>query len=270
MQENTLIYNQSAIQYITYGNGNQPVVAFHGYGEDAISFSILEPELSNSIKLIVITLPLHGSTDWKESEFCHPDDILAIVEATLTKEQFSASQFSIAGYSLGGRICLKLLEKYPDRINHTLLLAPDGIKMFFLQYVATQNILSNKLFRFTIQYPQWFLAIVKLIKLLKIVNPSIADFVYRLMDSKEERTSLYNRWMIFKYLHPNIHIVRNNIVTKDKKVDIIIGEYDKLIKPSTLNELTKGIEKRLIMVHKLPTGHILMKEKFAAQIAALL
>ncbi len=270
MQEKSIIYNQSQIHYIVYGNGSNPVIGFHGYGEDAGSFSILENLLDPDKILIVITLPLHGNSDWKEQDFCTPQDILSIITNILLNEQITAVQFSVAGYSLGGRICLKLLEVYPQKVNHTLLLAPDGIKMFLLQYLATQNKYSNWLFKFTIKYPQWFLAIIKIIKFLRIVHPSIAEFIYRLMEDKVERTSLYNRWMMFKYLHPNIELVKKNILHQHKKLDIIIGEYDKLIKPATIDGLKKGMDDAHIAIHKLPTGHILMKEKFAAQIASLL
>ena len=270
MNEHILSYHQSEIQYYIIGKGNNVVIAFHGYGEEANSFMILKEYLPENISLISISLPLHGGTKWYQSEFFKPEDVLLVIEMILKTNRYSTDKFSLAGYSLGGRICLKLIEKYPDRINHTLLLAPDGIKMFLLQYLATQNIISKPLFSFTIRYPQWFLIVIKCLKALRIVQPSIADFVYRLMEDKEERTTLYNRWMMFKYLHPDIGKVKENIVSKNKKIDIIIGEYDKLIKPSTINGLKKGIDDTLITIHKLPTGHILMKEKFALQIATLL
>ena len=270
MSEHILTYHQSQIAYHIAGKGKDAVIAFHGYGETANSFLILENYLPENISLISISLPLHGNSKWKQSEFFKPEDVLSIIELILITNKFSNNTFRLAGYSLGGRICLKLIEKYPERIHHTLLLAPDGIKMFLLQYLATQNMFSKPLFRFTILYPQWFLLLIKTIKLLRIVNPSIAEFVYRLMADKEERTTLYNRWMMFKYLHPDIEKVKENIVRKNMKVDIILGEYDKLIKPSTINRLKEGIDDALICIHKFPTGHILMKEKFATQIASLL
>ena len=270
MSEHILSYHQSQIQYNIIGKGNDVVIAFHGYGEEADSFLILKDCLPENITLISISLPLHGGTKWHHSDFFKSEDIISIIEQILQINNYPTDTFSVAGYSLGGRICLKLIEKYPERINHTLLLAPDGIKMFLLQYLATQNIFSNSLFRFTILYPQWFLLLIKTIKALRIVNPSIADFVYRLMADKEERTTLYNRWMMFKYLHPEIRKVKENIVCYNKKVDIIIGEYDKLIKPSTIDGLKKGIDDAHITIHKFPTGHILMKEKFAQQIVSLL
>jgi len=270
MNEHILLYHLSEIQYRITGTGNDVVIAFHGYGEVADSFLVLKDHLPEHITLISISLPLHGETKWYQSEFFKPQDVLSVIEMILKENKFSNDTFSLAGYSLGGRICLKLIEKYPDRINHTLLLAPDGIKMFLLQYLATQNMFSKPLFSFTIRHPQWFLTLIKSLKVLKIVQPSIADFVYRLMADKEERTTLYNRWMMFKYLHPDIDKVKENIVSKNMKVDIIIGEYDKLIKPSTINGLKEGIDDAHITIHKFPTGHILMKEKFAPQIASLI
>ena len=270
MKEQILSYHQSQIQYNIIGNGTDVVIAFHGYGEVADSFNILEDCLPAHLTIFAITLPLHGNTTWKQNNYFTPQDVLSIIEQILKENNFPSDTFSIAGYSLGGRICLKLLEKYPGRINHTLLLAPDGIKMFLLQYLATQNIFSKQLFTFTIRHPQWFLTLIKTIKTLRLVNPSVADFVYRLMADKEERTTLYNRWMMFKYLHPQIDKVKENIISNNKRVDIIIGQYDKLIKPSTIDGLKKGMDDAHITIHRIPTGHILMKEKFAQQIASLL
>ena len=135
MSENILLYHLSEIQYRITGTGNDVVIAFHGYGEDASSFMILKDYLPPNITLISISLPLHGETNWNQYPYFKPLDVLSVIEQILKENNYPTDTFSVAGYSLGGRICLKLLEIYPERINHTLLLAPDGIKMFLLQYL---------------------------------------------------------------------------------------------------------------------------------------
>ena len=270
MKEASIVFKQSQIHYTILGKGGVPVIAFHGYGEDGNNFSLLEGYLPADKILISITLPLHGQTTWKEPDYCRPQDIIDIIELILKTEKLPLERFSLMGYSLGGRICLKLLEVYPQRINHTLLLAPDGIKMFLLQYMATQNVFSKALFSYTIRHPQWFLGLIKCIRFCKLVPANIANFVYQLMDDKEERNRLYNRWMMFKYMHPHIQQVKNSINQYQKKVDIIIGEYDSLIKPATIESFPKGINPEFITIHRFPTGHILIKEKFAAEIAGLM
>ena len=65
------------------GTGNKLLLCFHGYGEDAYSFSFLEKHLGETYSLIVIDFPFHGKTVWKDGLLFTANDLLMALAAAL-------------------------------------------------------------------------------------------------------------------------------------------------------------------------------------------
>ena len=59
-------YKSSQIAWARFGNGPEPVLCFHGYGEDAQRFASLRPATGERFTLLAIDLPFHGRTQWRE------------------------------------------------------------------------------------------------------------------------------------------------------------------------------------------------------------
>src|SRR4030095_15084979 len=118
-------YKTSKIHYAVAGNGKQPVICLHGYGETTNSFKFLEADLPASFKLIAIDLPFHGNTDWKEGLNFLINDLIIIIDDIFRKLKIGERKFSVIAYSMGGRVALHLTEEIPERIQKLILLAPD-------------------------------------------------------------------------------------------------------------------------------------------------
>ena len=123
-------YKKYIVSYEKWGNGSETLIAFHGFGQSATIFSNIAPALEKNFTVYACSLFYHG-----ESKL--PNHISAgkPLPAEFFKEgllkfckQNNIEKFSLMGYSLGGRLVLKLLEMIPERINSLLLLAPDGVK----------------------------------------------------------------------------------------------------------------------------------------------
>src|SRR5438552_14687033 len=160
MENFLLQYKNSTINYYRFGSGLNVVICFHGYGEDAASFGLLEKFAGNQYSFISIDLPFHGKTVWNEGlNFTHKDllEILKeILSQTNRQPAVSNEKLSIMGFSLGGRIVLSLYQAMPGQIEKLILLAPDGLKVNFWYWLATQTWFGNKLFYFTMKHPDWF------------------------------------------------------------------------------------------------------------------
>ena len=147
MEIQFLIYKNSTIGYYRFGEGPKIAVCFHGFGEDASMFGFLTNYVGNQYTFYSIDLPFHGKTEWKEGlNFTHKD-LLQIVEAITRednqKQATNSQKFSLLGFSLGGRIALSLYEAMPDKIEKLVLLAPDGLKVNFWYWLATQTWLGK-------------------------------------------------------------------------------------------------------------------------------
>lgn len=179
MQSCFIHYRSSVIHYLTIGSGDIAVVCLHGYGESSHAFNFIEGK-NNQYRFIAIDLPYHGQTTWNEQEEFTPADLSAMLESIIKERTFL-----ILGFSLGARIALHLYQYIPDKISKFILLAPDGLKLNFWYWLATQTAAGKLLFRFTIQHIQWFLAFLKLANRFKLVNASIYKFTFHYIKDKK-------------------------------------------------------------------------------------
>ncbi|HAQ73485.1 MAG TPA: alpha/beta hydrolase, partial [Pseudomonas sp.] len=101
----------------------RPVIALHGWLDNAASLSRLAP-LLNGVRIVALDLPGHGLSDHRPPgagyniwDYAH--DILQ------TAEQFGWQRFSLLGHSLGGIVSVLLAGAMPERIERLALI--DGV-----------------------------------------------------------------------------------------------------------------------------------------------
>lgn len=182
-------YQGLKLHYHRFGHGNQWLFCFHGYGEAGEKFLFLEETLLSTHTVIAIDMPFHGKTSWTGPLLLEPVVLMDIIQQIAPP----GSQVQLMGYSMGGRICLHLLEMYPQQISRLVLVAPDGLHKNPWQKFTTQTWLGNKLFRLTMQYPGWMFVMMGLTTKLGLFNKSISRFAHQYLDDAEERQKLYLR-----------------------------------------------------------------------------
>jgi pimeloyl-ACP methyl ester carboxylesterase len=257
-------YRQSIISCSSYGKGPQWLICFHGYGENSETFSFLETYLGKTYTLMAIDLPFHGQTQWKEGLNCSTEDIWNIITLITGSPALTVN---FIGYSMGGRIVLKLLEEEANRVAKVVLLAPDGLHSNPWHWLATQTKWGNYIFRYTMEKPEWFFRWMKWGNQLGIINKSIFNFAHYYLDEAEERVALYQRWTTFRKFHCKLALIQTIIQENNKHITLLFGKYDRIILTSKGRYFQKGFEK-YIVIRELQAGHLLLKEKYAAEITA--
>ncbi len=210
--------------------------------------------------MIAIDLPFHGQTQWKEGLNCHPAEMLEIVDKIGSQEALLSSRITIAGYSMGGRVALSLLEIIPEKIERLILLAPDGLKMNGWYWLATQTLFGNRLFRFTMHYPAWFLGSLRLLGRIKGVNQSIHKFAISYLEDRQMREDLYARWTAMRAFKPSLKEIKGLVMKYKIFVDLIYGKFDRMIRYENGEVFSKGIEPQC-RLRVLQTGHQLIHPK---------
>ncbi|MFI5154927.1 MAG: alpha/beta hydrolase [Chitinophagales bacterium] len=253
-------YKRSLIHYQKSGIGPRPLFCFHGYGESGDSFALLAPYLHETYTLIAIDLPFHGQTLWEEGLNCLPAEMLEIIDRIGNQEDLLPSRITIAGYSMGGRVALSLLEIIPEKIERLILLAPDGLKMNGWYWLATHTFLGNRLFRFTMAYPAWFLGSLRLLGRIKGVNQSIHKFAISYLEDRQMRNDLYDCWITMRAFKPSSKEIKRLIVKYKILVDLIYGRFDRMIRYEGGKVFSKGIESQC-RLSILQAGHQLIHPK---------
>jgi pimeloyl-ACP methyl ester carboxylesterase len=264
MESHLLPYKNSHVHYLKFGRGTRFLFCFHGYGENAHSFRMLENSLGHDYTFISIDLPFHGNTEWKEGLELTPSDLHHIINAIVPLE---LQTVSLIGYSMGGRISLTLLQEIPSRIERVVLIAPDGLHKNFWYWLSTQTGMGNKLFSYTMKHPRWFFGGMKLLRGLNLLNKSIFKFAHAYLDDKTERDMLYKRWTTMRKFRPRSPLITKAVAEYNIPVRMLFGNYDRII----LSKRSTGLDKNndTIIIRTIRAGHQLLKEKYANEIAAL-
>ena len=269
MQQDRIKAESSSLEYYYSLNGDTPLVCFHGYGENADSFTFLEKALPAGYSLFAINLPFHGNTEWNEKSNFSPAILTEITSLILRKHFYthypSGKKMILAGYSLGGRIALSIYEQIPEKVQKLVLLAPDGLKMNFWYWLATPTRFGNWLFKQTMENPSWFFGLINTGRKLGLVNNSIFRFVQFYIKDAGIRRLLYQRWTVLRNCRPDIKNIKRLIQEKQTQVRLIYGRHDRIIQTSIGERFIKGIEthSQLVIIH---AGHHVLHEKHVKEI----
>ena len=262
-------YKHSVVNYYVWGNGEKLLFCLHGYGETAMSFQLLEGALEETYTMIGVDLPFHGDTQWNEGLDCSPEDLTAIINSICIQLNKTADEkLTLLGYSMGGRLCLAMLQEIPQRIERLVLLAPDGLYKNKWYWFATQTSIGKRVFYNAVKNPGWLFAVMKTGETMGLLGKSISRITHYYLDQEHERLLLYKRWMTFRKLRPVIAILKKLIAANHIPVSLLFGAYDQLILSKRGRNLRNGLE-TFVHHHTIEAGHQLLKEKYVKTIASL-
>lgn len=263
-------FKSSQIHYSISGQGEKKIVCLHGYGESLYTYGFLQSDPSlQAYTVIAIDLPHHGKTEWREAEAITTEELWNIIEGIATLHAPGKStvnqSWTLAGYSMGGRIALSLFQHKPGQVGKMLLMAPDGLKINFWYWLATQTRGGNRFFAFTMKHPQWFFALVKLMHKTGLVNPSILKFTNYYISDPVVRQQLYDRWTTLRKFKPDLSQIKKEINKHHTKVRLLYGKHDRIILSSIGKKFCKGIETHCQLT-EIHAGHQVLHEKHAKEI----
>jgi pimeloyl-ACP methyl ester carboxylesterase len=101
-----------------------PVIALHGWRDNAATFELLGPLLP-TLRLIAIDMPGHGLSSWRDADgeyyiWSYLEEVLAVADA------LDLPRFSVLGHSMGGAIGTLLAGLLPERVDRLALLDAVG------------------------------------------------------------------------------------------------------------------------------------------------
>lgn len=123
------LVNGLRIEGLCWGNeGLPPLLALHGWLDNAASFAVLAPLLREH-HIVALDLTGHGKSSRRSADANYQiwDDLPEILGVI---KQLGWNQFDLIGHSRGAMISSILASVIPDRVNHLVLLdavAPQAI-----------------------------------------------------------------------------------------------------------------------------------------------
>jgi pimeloyl-ACP methyl ester carboxylesterase len=231
--------------------GKKLLLAFHGYRNNASLFTPFLSSIKNEYTIISFDLPHHGSSKWNETDRLHPRDLKSVVLEIMKDHQ--VEKVALMGYSMGGRVCLKIAEMLPGHIDRIVLLAPDGLVLNPTYYFATRTKIGSVLFRKLLTNPDKYMGWIKAARDRKIISESKYRFALNYISGEPERMLLLKIWPAMSLLLPNAKRLKAALNEYDIPVHVYMGKHDHVIPVSLARQFEKGLKN--IEVHVLEKGH---------------
>jgi pimeloyl-ACP methyl ester carboxylesterase len=252
IQESFIHHHKNVLHYVKAGNGKEALLVFHGFGQDHTLYVPLLRSLSKKYTLYIVDLFFHGKSQWNEGERPLQKSTWTNILQVLLQEQHITS-FSIMAYSLGGKFALAAIEAFPRMINRVFLLAPDGIKTSFWYSLATYPKMLRTVFKSMIFRHDRFLLVASKLNQFNLVDKGLIRFADYQMNSEAKRKRVYYSWVVFRYLKFDLKKIGTLINENNIKLTMVVGKYDKVIRPENMNRLLKHVRDYRLEV--LESGH---------------
>jgi pimeloyl-ACP methyl ester carboxylesterase len=248
----------STLFYTKSGNGKEVLLLFHGFGQDNAVFTPLAKSLADRYTCYIFDLYFHGKSKWVNDEKpLEKSEWRNIMQSFLNETHIKT--FSLLGYSLGGKFALATVEAFPQMTKELFLLAPDGVTTNFWYSLATYPWVSRKLFKSMINHHGRFLAIGKSLHRVGLIDKGVLRFAEYQMDTAEKRKRVYYSWVVFRKLKFNMRDIGGLINHHKISLTIIVGKYDKVITPKSMNRLSQSVEHHRL--HVIEAGHNLLSTR---------
>lgn len=219
-------YEKSIINCLKVGNGDELLVAFHGYGDRASLFAQMVKRMPERFTLYAVDLPIHGKSEWKGKRI-EGELYIWIIRQVLEVEK--AIYCSLMGFSFGGRIALYLTEQVPYLVKNIYLIGPDGIVASGLYRAVQQvpEILKRLSFKLLINGQTTRLT--KSLYKRGWINHHSYRFTEINFASRKKRRRLLVYWMSLRNVNPDWDKVRKKIVEHKIQMKIFLGTHDEVI-----------------------------------------
>lgn len=260
MHTSTFHYKDASLHYGVYPGGPKVLLAFHGYGQSQAYFSSLARVLEKEFTLYSFDLFYHGRSQWSDSSepltkvFWH-DMMLAFLQDHQIKD------FSLAGFSLGGKFVLATFEAFPERTNDLLLIAPDGISTSFWYNLATYPGWARNYFRRVVDKPDSLFKFFELLNRFQLMDSGVIRFASYQMQARQQREKVYNTWVMSRALRFNMSHIARLINQHGVKLKMFIGRFDKIMTERNMQRLLRHLRDYDLQV--LETGHSMLIDKVA-------
>ena len=266
VQEKLFTHGELRLNYAVWGEGNQPLLAFHGFGRSHTDFIRFTRPFHDTFTVYSFDIFFHGNSDISsrspDEQPLSKKELKELIEAFLLYKNLSST--SLMGYSLGGRICMCIAEVLPQRIDALYLFAPDGLIVNRWYALLSHYALGRVAFRQFIKFNAPFYWILKGLHQTKLISTKLRDFVKSQIKTRESQLQVYSVWTFLRKIEPDFEKLGSGMREYGITADLFFGLYDKIIPEKNAQKFKKA--NREIKIHSLRSGHIIMTGANAALI----
>ncbi len=246
------------MQYATWGTGKTPLLASHGFSRSHRDYASFTKNLQEEFTVYAFDVFFHESTSIGDREPdkgpFQPEELKTCFEEFL--KYIEADKAWLMGYSLGGRIALKLAEIMPEKIGGMYLFAPDGLIVNSWYALLSFSAPGRALFRYFIKHNTFFLKMLDFVFRIGLISEKRKIFVLAHIKSSEMQWQVYNVWTFLRKIEPKMNILGVALSGNGITVDLFMGKHDRIIPIKNAKRLKKAFPE--LKVHILDSGHVML------------
>jgi pimeloyl-ACP methyl ester carboxylesterase len=263
MTSGFVLSGNQRLHYLQWGDGSRLLLALHGYSNSAGIFAALAASLMQEYTVIALDMPHHGRSEWENDEPWSQDALMGTVRELM--QQYKADKVALTGFSLGGRVCLKLAELMPQYIARITLIAPDGLVPNRFYRFVTKNPAGKRLFAHFLERPEEYMNLFSWLERRNLLDTSKRKFVEQYVSAQQARSFLKKVWPNLRLLVPDGDKVRRNVAWYGFPVHVFMGRHDRVIPLEHAIRFAAGAPG--VHLHMLEKGHRVMDETSIGMIA---
>lgn len=252
------------MQYATWGTGKIPLLAFHGFSRSHRDYAPFTKNLHTEFTIYAFDLYFHEAASIgnraPDKEPLKPGELKSFFEEFL--KYIEADKAWLIGYSLGGRIALKLAEIMPAKIGGLYLFAPDGLIVNKWYAILSFTAPGRALFRFFIEHNAFFLKMLDFGYRIGLISEKRKIFVLAHIKSSEMQRQVYNVWTFLRNIEPKMDILKTALARNPLTIDLFLGKHDSVIPIKNANRLKEIFPD--LKVHILESGHVMLTSQISA------
>lgn len=241
------------LSYSKHGNGEKHLFLFHGFGQDSTVFAPHLEALGTHFTCYMVDLFYHGQSDWPVEKVTHKM-IRDTVDPILVEENIR--NFSMLGFSLGGRICISLLSIYGERCDQLFLLATDGIYRSPWYRFATAP-LFNPLFKYLMWHPKRFDQLLALFDKSGLVPKTLIKFSRKELSTPLSRKRVFYTWTHYKPLQVAPMVFHGLLQSANATCHLYLGTKDSIVQPKNIIPVISPGDHILIRYVESKHNHII-------------
>jgi pimeloyl-ACP methyl ester carboxylesterase len=243
-------------EYYPNENAIETIILLHGYLSSTFCYRHLIPILKNEYSVISIDLPPFGKSGISKG-FIYSYRNMAQTVINLLEFLHIENQVVLTGHSMGGQICLNIMDMRPDLVKKGILLCSSS----YLEKVKNSLILSS--------YLPFFFLFVKRHLERSGLQKNLRNVVYNHSLINEEMMRGYELPFlqddIFKGLtkmirHREGDLPASVLQNIDTPILLIWGKEDKVVPLSIGKRLHQDLPNSELIIFN-ETGHLVPEEK---------
>jgi pimeloyl-ACP methyl ester carboxylesterase len=248
------------VHFHEYGNGDKPMLAFHGYGMTGKQFHILKNSILTKYHVYGFDHFFHGESaleGWTEKQIRQgiPREMVKLYLDEWFKI-YGKQKVSLLAYSIGANLALILLEEYPDLVDEIILMAPDGLSVYKGFHFLLHQPIGKYFFR-RVTKSKWLAPwLLKALRKVRFIDDSLYKIAYNEIDTEKKRLDVYYTLNLIRLLKPDTNKIIRLINQHQIKCTLIFGRDDQLFPKSAAMPFIEQLNS--VEVHEVPLGHWLV------------